>query len=143
MSFFLDYISERQNRELQKGVPILTHVKRIIPVLLALAVLLGSVVYADFEGLDRLGEVSTPEFTISGNTVTCKAKVRFPGQEINATLELYRGNTLVAWWTDSGTGSVTFSEPAPFISGMTYTLTISGTANGIAFTPQSTTQTLW
>ena len=118
-------------------------VKRIIPIVIALVVLLGSVVFAGFENNKQQRGVDPPSFSVNGNTVTCMASARYFGKSINATLELYRGNTLVAWWTDSGTGSVTFSEPAPFISGMTYTLTISGTANGIAFTPQSTTQTLW
>ena len=117
--------------------------KRIIPIFLVLALMFGSVVFANTEQKEQERSIDGLSFTVNGSTVSCNAKVKYYGQFIDATLELYRGSTLVAWWTKTGTGFVSFSEPAPFISGLSYTLTISGTANGIAFTPQSITQTLW
>ena len=117
--------------------------KRIILIAISLAVLLGSIAFAGSDHEKKTRDVSAPGFVVSGSTVTCTARVKYFGQSINARLELYQGSTLVAWWTKTGTSSVSFSEPAPFVSGLTYTLTISGTVNGTPFTPQSTTQTLW
>ena len=117
--------------------------KRVIPTFLVLALMFGSVVFAGSEMKGQVRAVGVPEFSTNANTVTCKARVSFLGKSIDATLELYQGSTLVAWWTKTGTSSVSFSEPAPFISGLSYTLTISGTANGVAFTPASVTKTLW
>ena len=121
----------------------MSRLKRVIPIVLAVAVLFGSVAFASSEHKEQIRGIEGPSFNTSGSIVTCKAKARFPGQEIDATLELYQGSTFVTSWHKTGTGSVSFAEQTGFTSGLSYTLTISGTVNGIAFTPQSTTQTLW
>ena len=118
-------------------------VKRIIPIVIALVVLLGSVVFAGFENNKQQRGIDMPSFSVNGSTVTCMASARYFGKSIDATLELYQGSTFVTSWHKTGTGSVSFAEQTGFTSGLSYTLTISGTVNGIAFTPQSTTQTLW
>ena len=118
-------------------------ISTILAVVMLLVVLFTAGAFAKDESRDVTRDAGRPTMTVTGASVQCTAKVTFWNQSIDATLELYQGSTLVAWWTKTGTGLVSFSEPAPFISGLSYTLTISGTANGIAFTPQSITQTLW
>ena len=58
--------------------------------------------------------------------------------------EAYRGSsgtTLIDCWDASGTSSVVFHETTVVTSGKTYRLTLVGTSNGKAFTPQSITKT--
>lgn len=117
--------------------------KRIVALVLAGIMMFSICAFADETDIRGTMDAKKPSMRVVGSTVYCSATVTYSGQYIDATLELYKGSTLVAWWTKTGTGLVSFSEPAPFISGLSYTLTISGTANGIAFTPQSITQTLW
>ncbi len=117
--------------------------KRIVALVVVGIMLFSVMAFAMQEDEIESRSVGKPSMTTAGSTVYCAARVSFFGKSIDATMELYRGTTLVAWWTKSGTGIVSFDEPAPFISGMSYTLTVSGTVDGVAFTPQSTTQTLW
>ena len=116
--------------------------KRIIPVLLALVLLFTSTAFAALPSADNIMGVGRPTLTVNGNTATCAARVTFAGKTIDATLELWQGSSLVASWNKTGASTVSFSETETIIHGLTYTLTISGTANGIAFTPQSVTKTL-
>ena len=85
--------------------------------------------------------VSKPGLTFDGTIASCKSTIIASGQTINATLELWQGSTLVASWSDCKTGIVSLSGTATVTSGLTYTLTVSGTINGVAFTPQSVTKT--
>ena len=111
--------------------------------MLALVLLLfSSSAFAASGNPDSITSVGKPSITVSGNTATCSATVTFVGKNIDATLELWQGSTLVASWNKTGVSIVSFSEPVTITHGLTYTLTISGTANGVAFTPQSTTKTL-
>lgn len=57
-------------------------------------------------------------------------------------MELWQGSTLIASWNKTGTGRVDFSETATIVNGLSYTLTVSGTVDGVAFTPRSVTKTL-
>ena len=85
---------------------------------------------------------SAPTLTVSGTTATCRGSIRYASAYIEADLELWQGSTLVASWHQTGTGRVTISETATIVHGITYTLTLSGTVNGVAFTPASITKTL-
>ena len=82
-----------------------------------------------------------PTMTFNNGTATCKVTLRSPGKSIDATLELWQGSTFIASWSDSNTSSLTLSGNATVTSGLPYTLTVSGTINGIAFTPVSVTKT--
>ena len=53
---------------------------------------------------------------------------------IDATMELWYGSTLVDSWSDSDSTCLTLAGTHSVVSGRTYTLTVSGTAGGIAFT---------
>ena len=117
--------------------------KRILVTALALIMLLSVCAFADGSAIRGTMDVRSPSMRVVGSTVYCSAIVTYSGQYIDATLELYQGSTLVDSWNKTGTSYVSFNEPESFTSGLSYTLTISGTVGGVAFTPQSTTQTLW
>ena len=117
--------------------------RRTILIALALIMLFSAFIFAAPYQETQTRSVGQPSMTTIGSDVLCSAKVFIAGKYIEADLELYQGATLVASWHKTGNSLVTFSETENFTSGLSYTLTISGTANGVAFTPQSTTQTLW
>lgn len=82
-----------------------------------------------------------PTVSINGNKAKCSARLNSPGAIINATLELKQGSTVIASWSDTGIGYLLLSGTANVTPGVTYTLTVSGTVNGVAFTPASITVT--
>ena len=83
----------------------------------------------------------TPTLTFSGTTATCKVNIYKYGKSINATLELWRGNTLIASWSDTATSHLLISETKTVVKGQTYTLKVSGTIGGVSFTGTSVTKT--
>lgn len=72
----------------------------------------------------------TPSLTFTGNTANCSVSIVYLGKSINATLELWQGNTRLASWSDSAVSRLSISEEYPVVSGRTYTLKVSGTAGG-------------
>ena len=60
---------------------------------------------------------------------------------LDVTLSLYRGNTLVASWNKTGTGSTSLSKRCTVQSGKTYTLVMQCSINGVAQPTLSTTKT--
>lgn len=116
----------------------------IIAILLVLVVIPASIAFAASEESESCRFVpSAPTLTATGSTASCKAQIRALGSSIDATLELYQGSTLINSWHKTGTSYVSFNETEPFTSGLSYTLTLSGTVDGVAFTPVSVTKTLW
>ena len=87
-------------------------------------------------------DVGSPMLSAIGNTANCKCKITFSSQYIDATLELWQGSTLIASWHRTGNGRVDYSETATIVNGLNYTLTVSGTVDGVAFTSRSVTKTL-
>ena len=116
--------------------------KRIILIAMAVVMLLSISAFAALRPTDEINAIPTVSITLSGTTATCYGRVVIPGKSIDATLELWQGNTQIASWNKTGSSTVTISETANITHGLTYTLTISGTADGVAFTPQSITRTL-
>ena len=82
----------------------------------------------------------TPNLSFSGTTANCSVTVKGSGT-IHATLELWRGSTLVASWSGSGTNRVSISGSASVSRGQTYTLTVSGTVGGVAIQATPVTKT--
>ncbi|MBQ3930756.1 MAG: hypothetical protein II725_00580 [Firmicutes bacterium] len=119
------------------------HQKVVILAVIVLVIALSGVgAFASNASAERMPQrfiPPKPTLSISGNQATCSVTVRAPGKTIDATLELWQGSTLVASWSDCRTGIVVLSETVTVVSGLTYTLTVSGTINGVAFTPQSVT----
>ena len=116
--------------------------KRILLIVMVLLLVFSVGAFAAQPDFSETKGAGQPTLTVFGNTAKCKAIIKFSGQPIEATLELWQGSTLVGSWSNSGTGSVTVSGNATIVHGLTYTLTVSGTVNGVPFTPQSITRTL-
>ena len=120
-------------------------IKRTTAVLLILVVLFTafvSVAEAAYIPPDSVEyTITRPKMFIVGSTATCSVSLKAPGHYIDATLELKQGSTIVASWSDADTGELTLSGTATVTSGVTYTLTVYGTIDGVAFTPASITRT--
>ena len=116
--------------------------KRIIPIVLAIVLAFSSFAFAAVPQRGEIMSVGAPKLNAVGNTAICECTITFGGQYIDATMELYQGSTLVASWNQTGTGQVVFYETETIVHGLTYTLTVSGTAGGVSFTPRSVTKTL-
>lgn len=71
--------------------------------------------------------------TFNGTTANCAANVIDIGKTINATMELWCGNVLLGVWFASGTSYVDLGTSLTVGTGMTYTLKVYGTVNGISF----------
>ncbi len=78
--------------------------------------------------------VITPSLTYNGTTANCRVTIRDFGKTIATTMELKQGSTVIASWSDSSTSVLNLSETVTVTSGQTYTLRVSGTINGTAFT---------
>ena len=102
--------------------------KRLVPLLLVLALMMSLTANAAIQAT-RVN----PTLTFSGTTAICEATILGSGT-INATMELWYGSTLVDSWSDSDSTCLTLAGTHSVVSGRTYTLTVSGTAGGIAFT---------
>ena len=116
--------------------------KRIVLIAVTFALLLSSCVFAA-----QIQEEPTrdtdyqPTMIVSNGIATCKVRLLFPGKDIDATLELTQGGTPVASWSDESYGYLILSGTANVTSGVTYTLTVYGTVDGVSFTPASITVT--
>ena len=76
----------------------------------------------------------------TGTTADCKGTVIASGA-ISVTLELWQGSTKLVSWPGSGSNYVQISQPYTVVSGVTYTLKLNGTVNGVSFTEVSETKT--
>ena len=76
----------------------------------------------------------TVSLFFSGTTANCNATVTDAGKELVVTLELWHGDDLVDSWPASGTGSVS-------VKGETYTLIVTGTADGKSFSSPPVSKT--
>ena len=103
--------------------------RRIVPVVLVLimAVSLCTSAHAAARASQTI-----PVLTFSGTTANCRVSIVEAGKEINATLELWYGNTLVDSWSDTATSRLVISESHSVVSGRTYTLKVTGTIGGAA-----------
>ncbi len=77
----------------------------------------------------------------SGTTALCKFSVTDTGKSIDATMELWQGNTKLATWNDSDTTQVILDETYGVTSGVSYTLKGYGTINGVSFNMTPVTKT--
>ena len=116
--------------------------KRISLIVLALMLLFSSSAFAAQVFPDGVNaQAPSPTMDVKNGIATCSVRLLYAGKSIDATLELKQGSTVVASWHDTGTGYLLISGTANVASGVTYTLTVSGTVNGVAFTPSSITVT--
>ena len=115
--------------------------KRIIPLILLLAMLLSLSAYAASPRVMTI----LPAISFDGTTANCRVSVSADRStdQISAVIQLWNGSTRIARWTDSGTGYLLFSNSATVSKGKTYELMVSQShkfqskvlANRITITP--------
>lgn len=104
--------------------------KRLIS--LASIVILVFMLCASVNAAGPRRSVSSLTLTFSGTTASCKAIITSSGQ-IDATMTLKQGNTVIDSWSASGRSTVCLEGEHTVTKGVTYTLELSGTANGKPF----------
>lgn len=91
--------------------------------------------YAKVPETDSINAVTiTPTLSFSGDTAECQLTVRAANvtDSVSATMKLWRGSTLLASWTGSGTWILNMSKTKTVTSGYTYKLTADVKINGVA-----------
>lgn len=109
----------------ERGKGVIFMKKRIIAMAAVLVFLLATTANAAV-----LVTKVTPSLTFSGTTANCSVTVRDSGKEIEATVELWYGNTLIDSWSDSGTSRLTVSGSHTVTKGRTYTMKVAVTVDG-------------
>lgn len=86
---------------------------------------------------------SFPSLSFNGTTANCSLTIwtNDSSASINATVQLWQGNTCLQTWYASGTGRLTFSETQSVTSGVQYKLTVSATVNGSSLSVPTVTKT--
>ena len=104
--------------------------KRIIPLILLLAMLLSLSAYAASPRVMTI----LPAISFDGTTANCRVSVSADRStdQISAVIQLWNGSTRIARWTDSGTGYLLFSNSATVSKGKTYELTVDVKINGVS-----------
>ena len=122
--------------------------KKVISIALVLVLIFSSIpaVYAD--ELDtpvddpEIFEVSVHgSLSFSGTTANCYGSVTDLGKYIVATMTLTHNGSTVGSWSKSGTSVVVITGSCQVVSGETYTLVVSGTADGVPFSTTPFTRT--
>ena len=108
-------------------------VLNIFVLILVVSLMVGTVAYAVET---RAAKVSV-NLSFSGTTANCNCTVTDINKTIDVTLELYDGSTRVGSWTAHGTGYASINECCSVTKGKSYTLTASGTIDGVPFSGYS------
>lgn len=111
--------------------------KWILPLILIMTFTLTVNVFATEQRALRL----TPSLSIDGTVATCKVTVSEQGKDIEVTMELWSGSTLINSWDKTGNSVVLLSESCKVTKGKTYTLKTYGTVDGVSFTGRTVTGT--
>ena len=116
--------------------------KRVMTFVLAIALAVGATLCssAAAEIEPRALQVRT-SLSFDGTTATCETMVISVADDLDVTMTLTRGNIVVASWSASGTGAVLMTKHCSVAKGVTYTLTVTGTRNGVAFEAHPVTKT--
>ena len=110
--------------------------KRILALTLAVVLLLTVPAQAAMQSA-----TSIPSLTFDGTEATCELKVvGETGDEIEATLSLWRGSTMLATWSKEGTSYVRISQTKTVTKGYTYTLKADVTINGVAYDQETVSE---
>ncbi len=96
--------------------------KRVMVICMALVFLFSTVAFAAVQTI-----TVRPTLSFTGTTANCGVTISAPGKYIDATLELWNGNTKVQSWNKTGTGYVSIAKTKAVTSGNTYTLIVTGT----------------
>jgi hypothetical protein len=116
--------------------------RRIVMIVIAFVLLLSSIAFAAQES-EEISRYTTPQPTMAviNGVATCKARLMFPGKDIEATLELTQGSTTIGSWSDTGYGYLLLSGTANVTPGVTYTLPVHVTVDDTPLSPASITVT--
>lgn len=104
--------------------------RRILAIVLAAALFLVLTMPA---GAAMTMTTVTCDLTFSGTSANCSATVKDSGKSISATMELWSSNMLWSVWMGSGLSRVDLNGSVTVPTGMTYTLKVYGTINGVPF----------
>ena len=117
--------------------------KRILPALLALALLCALSAQTVMAAEMRRAPVPSVLLTFDGTTAVCSAVCRGERatDRVSATMTLYQGTTELDSWSGSGTWRVSLSGECKVVSGRTYRLEVTYSINGVEQTPYSRTGT--
>ena len=68
------------------------------------------------------------------SVATCSANIigELTSDYLEATIKLWRGNTCIKTWEETGNGYIIFYETARVVPGITHTLTVDLKVNGVA-----------
>ena len=111
--------------------------RRLVSVVLVVAIVL-SLCMPTFAAIQMV--TVSPSLTFTGTTANCSAAITANGY-ISATLELYCDGSPVDSWYASGYYYVNPGGSTTVAHGKTYTLQVSGTAEGVALNPTPVTKT--
>lgn len=114
--------------------------KKIVSFMLVIIILFTFIASAYAEGPLRVNAI-IPSLSFQGTTAYCEVVVTAPGNSISVSMELYEGTSLIASWNSSGTSIVPLSKNVTVESGHTYTLSVNGAINGVAFSTPEITRT--
>lgn len=103
--------------------------KRLIPLLLIFALTLGTIASA----AQPRATTVVPSLSFNGTTANCSASITDFGGEIKATLTLWNGNRVVDSWYGEGTSVLRISGSCKVTEGVTYSLKVTGTVDGVGF----------
>lgn len=104
--------------------------KKLVAVLVIaiLVNLLGAINYA----AQRAARI-IPDLRISGSTVTCVVEVRgdSASDNISVVVKLYKNGYCTNMWSESGQGTLNFSEETTATKGTSYRMTVNATIKGV------------
>ena len=116
--------------------------KRVVSFVLAVALAVGATLCsAAAADIEKRAIQIRPALTFNGTNATCEVLVVSGTDDLDVTMTLKRGNTVLDKWSESGTGYVLMTEHYTVIKGVTYTLEVSGTRNGEPFEAQPISRT--
>lgn len=114
--------------------------KKGIFIILCLALLTSMIPAACADEVSTPGDdpviseiVASSSLTFSGTTANCYGSVMDGNKYIVATMTLSTGGSTVGSWSGSGWSVVDLSGSCTVEKGKTYSLVISGTVDGVAF----------
>lgn len=111
--------------------------KRIIAICVVLLLALSMTAYA----VEQRGTSIRPELSFNGTTAVCSATIISNGDEITATLTLYRGQSRIGTWSGSGRNILSIEGQCEVKEGLEYRLELSGSIDGTSFDSVSVTGT--
>ena len=76
---------------------------------------------------------AVPSLSFEGTTANCAVSITDLGGEIKATLTLWNGNRVIDSWSGEGTSILHINGSCVVVKGVSYTLRVTGTIDGVPF----------